>query len=61
MNPGDYITIKTECVPKGLVPDKTAELLYKRKDGKWYAIQRPTDHRAGHPVLMSNQVILMQE
>lgn len=61
MKYGDYITIRTECVPKGLVPDKTASILYQRKDGKWIAIQKPTNHRGNYPVLMSNQVYLIEE
>lgn len=61
MTISDIITIRTECRPQGLVPDKTASILYERKDGKWIAIQKTTDHRGNYPVLMSNQVFLIQE
>lgn len=61
MKYGDYITIRTECVPKGLVPDKTAIILYQRDDGKYVAMQKKTYYRSDYPVLMSNQVFLIQD
>ena len=39
MKTGDFVCIATECVPKGLVPDKYAKLLHQRKDKKWYALK----------------------
>lgn len=58
MNPGQTITVRTDCVPKGLVPDKTATLLYQREDKKWYA--KISDLKGDFPVLMSNEVYLLK-
>lgn len=60
MNSGTVVTIKTDCVPKGLVPDKTATLLHQRSDKKWVAILSNQSLKGDFPVLMSNEVYLLK-
>lgn len=33
------IRIVTQAVPRGIVPDKYATLLFQREDKKWYAVE----------------------
>lgn len=59
MDSGDIIRITTKAVPKGIVPDKFANLLFQREDGKWYAVEC-NKSRSAYPV-DSSKIILLKK
>ena len=53
------IRIVTQAVPKGIVPDKYATLLFQREDKKWYAVQVEEKPKEYH-TMDSTEVYLLK-
>ena len=59
MDPGQIIKVTTQCVPKGLVPDKIVEVLYQFEKGRYYV--RPTEKKEFSEVVDSSCVAFLRQ
>jgi len=62
MRKGQIVTVKTACVPAGLVPDYYARLIYPyESEGKikWYAEKTPTHPGPLHTVVDSHKIYIL--
>lgn len=64
MEKNDIVRITTQCVPKGIVPDKYAKLLYKYSKeytGKWYAVLVKFDNSMLNAITVDTHIIFLLE
>lgn len=60
---GQIVRVVTDCVPKGLVPDYYAILLYPYGEDdkvKWYAQKTKIHPGPLHSVMNSNEIYILQ-